>query len=79
MQALISFRRGGELAYGREFHFGVAPSWHPEADFSSAWRRADIQTRIPLREGAQLECGRGFHFGVAPSWDTDADSTSAPN
>jgi len=77
MQARISFLRGAELAYGRGFHFGVAPSWHPEADFTSAWRGADIQTRISLREGAQLECGRGFHFGVAPSWNPDADSTSA--
>jgi len=53
MRALISFRRGAELAYGRGFHFGVALSWHPEADFTSAWRRAGIR--------------RQFYFGVATS------------
>jgi len=62
MQARISFRRGAELAYRRGVHFGVTPSWHLEADFTSAWRRADIQTQIPLREGAQLKYKRGFHF-----------------
>jgi len=53
MRALISFRRGAELAYGRGFHIGVAPSWHPDADFTLS--------------GAQLECGRGFYCNVAPS------------
>jgi len=51
MRALISFRRGAELAYKRGFHFSVAPSWHLEADFTSAWRRAGIR--------------REFYLGVA--------------
>ena len=63
MQARISFRRGAEHAYGRGFHFGVAPSSHTDADSTWAWRRAGI--------------GGGFHFGVAPSLHPDAGFTSA--
>jgi len=54
----------------------MAPSWHQNADSTSAWRRANIQTRNSLRRGAQLKSRHGFHFGVAPSWHTDADSIS---
>jgi len=47
----------------RGFHFGVAPSWHTDADSTSAWRRAEIR--------------RGFHFAVPLSWNSDENSTSA--
>ena len=63
IQTRIPLRRGAELKCGRGFHFGVAPSWHTDADSTSAWRRAEIR--------------RGFHFAVPLSWNPDENSTSA--
>ena len=77
MRALISFRRGVELEFGRGFHIGVAPSWHPDADFTSAWRLTGIQAQIQHRHGVELATERRFCFGVAPSWNPNADFTSA--
>jgi len=74
MRARISFRRGAELKSGREFYLNVAPSWHPDADSTSAWRGAKIQTRILPRRGAELESSRGFyHCGVAPNSNPGED------
>ena len=67
MRARIPLQRGVELESVLGFYIGVAPSWHPDADFTSAWRPARM--RAQSRRGAELASGRGFHFGVASSWN----------
>jgi len=55
MRAQILSRRDAVLEAERRFHFGVAPSCNPDADFTSPCR-------------AELDFGRGLHLAVAPSW-----------
>jgi len=73
MRARIPLRLTAELATERRFDFGVAPRWHPNADSTSAWRRARNGTQISFWCGAELASGCGFHFGVAQSWNLGED------